>query len=287
MPLGFIQVVVSINYLFLFITQQYFIIQKTSVYAPIEGCLDYFQLLAIMNRADINICVQSFSVNRSFHFSRVNAQECRITGSHGGNLIRNCQTSGVSLPLFIATSNGDFQQLCIFFSTWCGQYFLSSHSYRRLLAPVWILWGWGKEWALVFYELIIYSAESEVPWELKRCPWEQLFPNTTSRQLRVPVLVSSWPSFVIQRRMRRERIGTEREEASTEPSSLHHRPAFSRLLPFSSHFSLLPFPSVENQEGLRAALFNSSCYQNKILAKRNRNNQRTSVFSSRSLCHQL
>lgn len=95
-----------------------------------------------MNRAAINIHVQSFSMNRSFTFSRVNAQECRVAGSQGRNLISRYESSRAAMPLSMPTTDeGDFQLLHILFSTWYGPCFLFSHSNRCIVAQVGISQG--------------------------------------------------------------------------------------------------------------------------------------------------
>ena len=52
------------------------ITQSLVNYSPVEGHLDCFQFGAMTNKYAMDSRHMGFSVNRDFHFSGMNAQEC-------------------------------------------------------------------------------------------------------------------------------------------------------------------------------------------------------------------
>lgn len=198
----------------------------------------------MMNRAAINIHVQSFSMNRSFTFSRVNAQEYRVSGSHRRNLISRYESSRAAMPFAFPPAMKETSGCSILFSTWYGPCFLLSHSNRCIVAQVGIYRGKGvglpSLWAHCSHCRVRGGGTSM---SLGTAP-----PNTPSGQLGKPALVSFWPSFIIWRRMGREREG-QKERQLQSKGAVCINTSFSLLLPSFSHAPFLLSPQWKMNRG--------------------------------------
>lgn len=251
----------------------------------------------MMNRAAINIHVQSFSMNRSFTFSRVNAQEYRVSGSHGRNLISRYESSRATMPLCIpASDEGDFRLLHILFSTWYGPCFLLSHSNRCIVAQVGIYRGKGVGLPSLWAHCSRCRVMLQTSMSLVTAP-----PNPPCRQLGEPALVSFWPSFIIWRRMGREREG-QKERQLQSKGAVCVITSFSLLLPSFSHAPFLLSPQWKMNRGCDLLLLiqidvypeeDKTHFTSLSSGGRGKGSQTEaeivtgSVVLSRSLCHQL